>query len=118
MQPGDFEGLQRLQLAEAAQRDRAQREELRDDMPHVRRLLADQAALLGTVSTHVQALTAMVRDLAAAALTSDVREIVQELHQVRAQRDEFHVMANSHQVELARYVELYGPLPAEAENGG
>lgn len=104
-------------IQEAAAADREASELTRDDAKHLRRLVADQAGLMGTLVQRVEALTCMVRDLVNAALTSDVREVVHELHKVRANRDEWAVMARSHAVELARYVELYGPLEVDT-NGG
>ena len=106
--------LRRTQAAAAADRVATER----DDARHLRILVADQAGLMGTLVQRVEAMTNMMRDLVDASLTSDVREVVHELHQVRANRDEWSVMARSHEAELRRYVETYGPLPEVSTDGG
>lgn len=100
--------MQKLELAREV--------EPRDDALHARRLAADQAAMLGTLVAQVQGLTCMMRDLVDAALTPDVRDIVDQLHQVRAHSQEADVMNASYRAELEAYHAEFGPLP-EASNG-
>jgi hypothetical protein len=102
---------------EAAAASRAAQE--RDDLRHVRQLVADQAGLMGSLVTRVMGIESMMRDLVNAALTSDVREVVQQLQHWRAHSNELEVMASSYRAELREYIRRYGVMEDwEPPNGG
>lgn len=106
------------QISEASAADRQARELTRDDLKHIRRLVADQVALSTTSAQRVEAVWHMVRDLVSAALTPDVREIVTQLHQIRGHAQEADIMNASYRAELQRYIDKYGVLEVDDGSEG
>lgn len=115
MYDGDFAEIHRREVQGAAARERDQTP--RDDARHLRQLVADQAGLMGTLVQRVEALHSMMRDLVDASLTPDVRDIVDQLHQIRAHSNEADVMNSAYRVELQRYHDTYGPLDEVGTDG-
>lgn len=105
------------QAVTAAAADRAASELTRDDARHLRRLMADQVAMLGTLVTRTEANAAMLRDLVDAALTPDVRDVVAQLHRHRARANDLDVMCASYRAELQEYHDRVGRLEDLGDEG-
>jgi hypothetical protein len=108
--------LHRVQMA--ASETRARNELTRDDARHIRSLAAEQTGILSSLQHRTEGLYVMVRDLLDAALTPDMRQVVDQSQHWRARAHELSVLVASLEAKLGEYRERYGSLGSTDDSQG